>query len=41
LYVSSYGMAYFDQDGPKSPYFDLMTPRGFFCDGFESSVTSA
>jgi hypothetical protein len=41
LCVSSYGMAYFDQDGPKSPYFDLMTPRGFFCDGFESGNANA
>ena len=39
--VSSYGMAYFNEDGPKSPYFDLMTPRGFFCDGFESGNANA
>jgi len=41
LCVSSYGMAYFDEDGPRRPYFDLMTPRGFFCDGFESGNTNA
>jgi hypothetical protein len=39
--VASYGMAYFDGDGPKTPYFDLMTPRGFFCDGFESGGVGA
>jgi hypothetical protein len=41
LCVSSYGMAYFDEDGPRRPYFDLMTPRGFFCDGFESGNANA
>ncbi len=23
------------------PYFDITSPRGFFCDGFESGGTSA
>jgi hypothetical protein len=32
--VYSYAMVYFAEGG--IPYFDLMTPRGFFCDGFES-----
>ena len=41
LCVSSYGMAYFDEDGPRRPFFDLMTPRGSFCDGFESGNASA
>jgi hypothetical protein len=37
--VSTYGMLYFDDLGggsPGSPYFDLMHPRAFFADGFES-----
>jgi hypothetical protein len=33
--VSTFGMLYFDGVGDHSPYFDLMTPRGYFCDGFE------
>jgi len=41
LCVSTYGMAYFDDVGYGSPYFDLMRPRGFFCDGFESGTTGA
>ena len=38
LGVSTYGMLYFDDLGgvPGSPYFDLMHPRAFFHDGFES-----
>ena len=39
--VGSYGMLYFDEAGPQAPYFDLMTPRGFFCDGFESGNAGA
>jgi len=34
--VGSYGMLYFDGYGDLVPFFDLMTPRAFFCDGFES-----
>jgi len=37
--VMSYGMVYF-ADG-YIPYFDLMTPRAFFDDGFESGDLSA
>ncbi len=37
--VGSYGMLYLAADG--IPYFDLMNPRGFFCDGFESGNVSA
>jgi len=37
--VGSYGMAYLGDGG--IPYFDLLTPRGFFCDGFESGNTAA
>lgn len=37
--VSSYGMLYLGDTG--IPYFDLVTPRGFFCDGFESGNTAA
>ena len=36
--VSTYGMVYFDQDGPNTPFFDLLTQRGFFCDGFEGGT---
>jgi hypothetical protein len=38
--VSSYGVVYIS-GGSFEPYFDLITPRGFFCDGFESGDTSA
>jgi hypothetical protein len=38
--VSSYGVVYLT-DTNFVPYFDLVTPRGFFCDGFESGTTSA
>jgi hypothetical protein len=41
LCVGSYGMIYFDGEGDQSPYFDLMTPRSFFCDGFESGDTGS
>lgn len=37
--VGSYGMLYLGDTA--IPYFDLMTPRGFFCDGFDSGSTSA
>ncbi len=37
--VSTFGMLYFDGTGDHSPYFDLMTPRGYFCDGFEGGST--
>ena len=37
--VGSYGMVYMG-DG-YIPYFDLMTPRAFFCDGFETGNASA
>jgi len=37
--VGSYGMLYRGSTG--IPYFDLLTPRGFFCDDFESGSTSA
>jgi len=37
--VGSYGMLYLANTG--IPYFDLLTPRGFFCDGFESGSASA
>ena len=36
--VRSHGMVYGDDAGV--PYFDLMTPRCFFSDGFESGNTS-
>jgi len=36
--VASYGMLYFDGEGDHAPYFDLMTPRAFFCDGFEDGT---
>jgi len=36
LCVQTYGMLYFDGNGDSSPYFDLMHPRSFSCDGFES-----
>lgn len=41
--IGSFGMLYFADfgGGEKTPYFDLMTERGFFCDGFESGNTSA
>lgn len=38
--VSSYGAVYTAGEG-FAPYFDLLTPRAFFCDGFESGSTSA
>jgi hypothetical protein len=38
--VSSYGIVY-TSGGDFIPYFDLVTPRGFFCDGFESGNVSA
>ena len=37
--VSSYGMMYRASDA--IPYYDLVTPRGFFCDGFETGNASA
>jgi len=37
--VSSYGIVYLS-GGDFIPYFDLMSPRGFFCDGFETADTS-
>lgn len=37
--VSSYGVVYVS-GADFAPYFDLVTPRGFFCDGFESGSTS-
>jgi len=39
LCVGSHGMLYLANDG--IPYFDISTPRGFFCDGFESGGASA
>ncbi len=39
LCVGSHGMLYLAADG--IPYFDITSPRGFFCDGFESGGTSA
>jgi len=41
LGVSSYGMIYFDGTGDHAPYFDLLTERPFFFDGFESGDFSA
>jgi len=39
--VMSYGMVYFAEDqGHLVPYFDLMTPRAFFWDDFESGNLS-
>lgn len=38
--VSSYGVVYLS-GADWAPYFDLITPRAFFCDGFESGSTSA
>ena len=37
--IGSHGMLYLAAEG--IPYFDLSSPRGFFCDGFESGGTSA
>jgi hypothetical protein len=36
----SYGVVYLS-GGDFIPYFDLVTPHGIFCDGFESGDTSA
>jgi hypothetical protein len=41
LGVFSYGMIYFDGTGDHAPYFDLLTVRALFFDGFESGDFSA
>jgi hypothetical protein len=36
--VATHGMVYFDGGAEHAPYFDLLAPRAFFCDGFEDGL---
>jgi len=39
--VATHGLLYFDGGAEHAPYFDLLAPRAFFCDGFEDGLGGA